>query len=324
MSKTINWGIIGLGKIAHKFAADVLLVENANLYAVASRSQDKADDFGAKYGAEKCYPTYEALVNDPNVDAVYIATPMTFHCENTLMSLEAGKHVLCEKAFGMNKAEVEKMIAKAQEKQLFLMEALWSRFIPGILKVMELLENNAIGDIKTIKADFGFKAPYNVEGRLFNADLGGGALLDIGIYPIFLSLLTLGKPTSMQTSAIMSATKVDESNTMIFHYENDQTAILDSTLVASTPTEAWIHGTKGSIKIPRKFHHPEQVIHYDLDFNVIADYKLPYQGFGYCHEIEEVNNCLREGKIESDKMTFSFSLDLIELLDKVQSSFVIA
>lgn len=317
--KKYNWGIIGCGKIAHKFAQDLALVQNGQLYAVASRSQKKADDFGQQYHAPKCYDNYQALADDPNVDVVYIATPHPFHCEQTLMCLEAGKAVLCEKAFGMNKGEVEKMVNTAREKGLFLMEALWTRFIPGTLKVLELIENGKIGDIQTVKADFGFQAEYDVTKRLFNKKLGGGSLLDIGIYPIFLSLLTIGKPNNIQASAVYSPTGVDSSLAMIFEYDNNQTGILDSTLLASTPIEGWIFGSKGAIKMNRRFHHCENIELYDSKFELVKSFQIAFKGNGYFHEIEEVHQCLDAGKLESDKMPLSFSLDLIETLDSVRS-----
>jgi predicted dehydrogenase len=316
--KKYNWGIIGCGKIAHKFAQDLALVENGELYAVASRSQEKSNDFGNQYQAQKCYGSYQDLANDPNVDVVYIATPHPFHCEQTLMCLEANKAVLCEKAFGMNKGEVEKMVSTAREKGLFLMEALWTRFIPGTLKVLELIESGQIGDLQTVKADFGFQAEYDVSKRLFNKKLGGGSLLDIGIYPIFLSLLTIGKPKNIQASAVFSPTQVDSSLAMIFEYENNQTGILDSTLLASTPIEGWIFGSAGAIKMNRRFHHCEHIELYDAKFELVEEFHIKYEGNGYYHEIEEVHNCLNVGKLESDKMPLSFSLDLIETLDRVR------
>ena len=163
MKKKYNWAILGLGKIAHKFAQDLLLTEQGNLYAVASRSQDKANAFGEKYNAEKAFGSYEAMMADKNIDAVYIATPHVFHCENTLMCLDAGFHVLCEKAFGMNEKEVQSMVDKAKEKNLFLMEALWTRFIPSTEKMLELIANDAIGDVRLVKADFGFRADFDAE-----------------------------------------------------------------------------------------------------------------------------------------------------------------
>jgi len=317
MSRKINWGIIGLGKIAHKFAEDLLLHVDANLYAVASRSLAKAESFSKQFHSETFYGSYRTLTEDPKIDVVYIATPHVFHYENTMMCLEAGKAVLCEKAFGMNSKEVEKMIAKAEEKKVFLMEALWTRFIPATEKVLELLNSGLIGDLKSLRADFGFKADFDPEKRLFNKKLGGGSLLDIGIYPIFLSLLTLGIPKKMKASAVMSFTGVDKSVMMLFDYESNQTAILDSSLVVSTPGEAWFHGDKGSLKLYPKFHQAKQISFYK-DQELKEIYRINYKGNGYFHEIKEVIDCLKVGKTESEKMPHIFSLNLMHILDRVR------
>lgn len=315
--KTVNWGIIGLGNIAHKFAHDLQLVEGANLYGVASRGIDKAKTFATKYQADNFYGSYKELTDDPTIDVVYIATPHVYHCELTLMALDAGKSVLCEKAFGMNKTEVEKMIAKAKEKNLFLMEALWTRFIPATEKMLALVDEGLIGNLQSVRADFGFKADFDPNKRLFNQQLGGGSLLDIGIYPIFLSLLALGMPNQITATATMSNTDVDSSCMMLFNYENNKTAILDCNLLSSTPIEGWLHGDKGSLKMNNPFHHTRTISYYK-DQNLIENFNLDYTGNGYCHEIVEVMSCLHEGKTESEKMPLSFSLQLIELLDSVR------
>lgn len=314
---TVNWGIIGLGNIAHKFAHDLKLVEGANLYGVASRNIDKAKDFGKQYEADQYYGSYKELTDDPNIDVVYIATPHVYHCELTLMALESDKAVLCEKPFGMNKLEVESIRAKAQEKNLFIMEALWTRFIPATEKMLALLHNGLIGDLKTVRADFGFKANYDPESRLFKKSLGGGALLDIGIYPIFLSLLTMGYPKTIKASATMFPSKADSSCAMLFNYENEQNAILDANLLVDTPIECWLHGDLGSIKMSNPFHSTKEISHFK-NRKLIKSYAVDYIGLGYYHEIVEVMNCLRDGKTESDKMPLSFSLQLIEILDNVR------
>ena len=317
MAKVYNWGIIGLGKIAHKFAQDLLLVEEANLFGVASRDIDKATIFASNHKAQIAYGSYQELMNDPNIDVVYIATPHIFHCKYTIMALEAGKAVLCEKAFGMNRSQVERMIAKSKEKNLFLMEALWTRFLPSTEKLLQLLQNDSIGDLKSMRADFGFKADFDPNKRLFNKQLGGGALLDIGLYPVFLSLLTLGIPKEMKAMATMSSTEVDSSCVMLFNYAAGQTAILDASLVASTPLEAWLHGDTGSLKLHNPFHHTKEISYYK-GHDFVETFHEEIIGNGYYYEIIEVVNCLATGKIESDKMPLSFSLDFITLLDAVR------
>ncbi|MCL4127600.1 UNVERIFIED_CONTAM: hypothetical protein GTU68_056476 [Idotea baltica] len=189
--KTINWGIIGCGKIANKFATDLATIEDAALVAVASRNQENANDFAQKHNAKKAYNSYETLAKDANVDAVYIATPHSFHKEHSILCLQNKKAVLCEKPFAMNLQEVEQMIAVAKENNTLLMEALWTYFLPHFNFVLEIIKQEKFGKLQELKADFGFSTPYNTESRLFKKEVGGGSLLDIGIYPIFAELYQL-------------------------------------------------------------------------------------------------------------------------------------
>lgn len=318
MKRKINWGIIGLGSIANKFAEDLLLVNDANLMAVASRNMNKARSFAGKYHADKPYDSYADLIKDPDVDVVYIATPHTFHFEYTMQCLEANKSVLCEKPMGMNSDQVQKMITKANEKGLFLMEATWTRFIPATETVLNLIESGVIGKVQFVRADFGFIGDRDPEKRLFNKKLGGGALLDIGIYPIYLSLLTMGFPDDIKVVARMSKTGVDSFCGMLFDYADGAKAVLDCTFDADTPTEAYIHGEIGSIKMHSRFHHSQRLTISQHD-KPIQEIDIPYLGNGYYHEIMEVIECLRQGRVESDKMSHSMSLNLIKVLDRVRN-----
>lgn len=317
MTKKIKWGIIGPGKIANKFAADLAISNDSVLYGVASRDLDKAKAFGDKYGATKYYSSYEQLAEDPEIDVIYIATPHVFHYENTMMCLKKGKAVLCEKPMGINANQVEEMLQEAAKQQVFLMEAIWTRFIPATEKMLALLEQNAIGDVLFVHADFGFKGDGNPEGRLLNKKLGGGSLLDIGIYPIYLSLLVLGLPTEIKALARMTATEVDSYCSMLFNYSNDSKAILESTIEAKTPTEACIYGTEGTIKLHSRFHHANKIT---LTKNGEDEvFNIGYEGNGYFHEIEEVNNCLIQGLTQSSKLPLRLSLDLIKIIDRVKN-----
>ncbi|MFV9550671.1 Gfo/Idh/MocA family protein [Algibacter sp. PT7-4] len=316
MLKTINWGIIGLGNIAHKFATDLQTVKGAKLYAVASRNQDKANTFALKYNATKAYDNYEALVKDPNINAIYIATPHALHKENTLLCLENNIAVLCEKPFAMNSLEVDKMIAKAKEKNVLLMEALWAYFLPHYNYVLKALENKLYGNIITLEADFGFYRTFDDSSRLFNKSLGGGSLLDIGIYPIFAALSTLGIPKHIKAQATYFDNGADSSCTMNFNYENAN-AILKSTLIEDTLTQAIFYCETGTIKINTQFHAPSTVTlipnngnKKTIDFN--------YKTIGYNYEIIHFNELLRQGKTESNIMSFAFSKQLINTLDAVR------
>lgn len=317
MIRKIKWGIIGLGKIAHLFVNDLLLSKNSVLYAVASRDIKKSKAFSAKYNSEKHYGSYDDLVHDPDIDIVYVATPHALHFENTMMCLQNGKSVLCEKPIGMNAVQVKKMQEEAKSRNLFLMEGIWTRFIPATEKLLELLEQKIIGNLIKVRADFGFKANFDPESRVFNKKLGAGSLLDIGIYPVYLSLITLGIPGKIKSTAHFTSTGVDSYCNMFFEYEDKVKANLESTIEKDTPVEANIYGTKGHIKLHSRFHHTEKIsvyIHEDLK----DVYEIPYTGNGYFHEIEEVNNCLSSGKIESSKLTHQTSIDLISILDRVR------
>jgi len=317
MSRKIKWGIIGPGRIAHKFADDLMLVEGAELVVVASRDLEKAKAFAEKYQSSKYYSGYEELVRDKEVEVVYIATPHAFHLEHTLLCLDAGKAVLCEKPLGMNAEEVRVMMHRARERNLFLMEALWTRFIPATEKLIQLVENKIIGRFISLQADFGYQAPFDPESRLFKKSLGGGALLDIGIYPVYLSLLLLGLPQKIEAKAGFAESGVDNQCSMDFDYENSLISHLDCSLVADTPVEAILRGANGSILVHRRFHHPQKIT-LKRDGESPEIFNIPYLGHGYTHEIMEVMRCLRDGHTQSSKMPLSMSLALSKTLDEVR------
>ena len=317
MDKIINWGIIGLGNIANKFAHDINLHSNSKLYAVASRNSERAINFKNKYNSTVSFNSYEELAKCPEIDIVYIATPHVFHFENTMMCLREGKSVLCEKPMSMNAKQSEEMIALAKSKNLFLMEALWTRFIPATKKVLELISNNQIGKIQSVKADFGFNANLKSRNRLLDNKLGGGSLLDIGIYPVFMSLLLLGLPKKIIANAIINDSNIDTSFNAVFDYDNNIKSFLESSFEKQTPTEVIINGENGSIILHSQFHFSEKITLYKKgkDEEVID---IKYVGNGYYHEIEEVVNCMNNGSTESKKLPLSFSLDLINLLDEIR------
>ncbi|MFN8258467.1 MAG: Gfo/Idh/MocA family oxidoreductase [Bacteroidales bacterium] len=317
MERPINWGIIGTGKIANKFALALKHVPGSCMKAVASREKTKAELFASQHNIEKSYGSYLELAEDKKVEVVYVATPHVFHFENTMMCLHNNKAVLCEKPFAMNLNEVTQMVELARQKNLFLMEALWTRFFPGTLRILEIVNSGAIGDIKYIRSDFGFKGIFDPDGRLFNKALGGGSLLDIGIYPVFISLLLLGVPDEVSSEAIIGPTNVDESVSMVFKYNNGSLASLSSTFMANTPIETDICGTLGMIRIPKPWFM-SRGFSLILNDGTKEDFNREFICNGYEYEAIEVNNCLRLGKTESSLMTHDFSLKLIGLLDKVR------
>ena len=314
--KTINWGIIGLGKIANKFAEDLLKTKDAKLYAVASRDQEKADSFGIQYNAKFAYDSYEALAKNPNIDAVYIATPHSLHKTHTILCLNHKKAVLCEKPLAMNLIEVEEMIAVAKANKVLLMEALWTYFLPHYQYVLKQLNSKRFGAITKLEADFGFKPTIDMESRVFKKSLGGGSLLDIGIYPIFSALSTLGLPIDIDAKATFFENNVDSSCTMIFNYNNSVKAFLKSTLLEDTPTQAIFYCEKGIIKINSRFHEPSSVtlIQDDAEETINFDCST----IGYSFEIEHFNMLIREHKTESPLMTYEFSRNLMYIMDDVR------
>ena len=314
--KTIKWGIIGLGKIAGKFASDLVTVPGSELYAVASRSQEKADAFKKEHGATAAHGSYEDLAKDPEVDVVYIATPHVRHCEDSILCMENGKAVLCEKPFAMKAAQVDKMIASAKANNVFLMEALWTRIMPSFRFVLDEINSGNYGSIKTVTADFGFKAPFDPKGRLFDKKLGGGALLDVGIYPIFVALAILGEPETISAKAKTGKTGVDESNEMTFGYADETKAFLKSSVTEKTPTSATILCENGLLYLYPRFHHAQEVT--TILEGEKTDHNFGFETNGYSYEIEHVAELLRDGKTESPLMTFDFSQKLIKTLDRVR------
>jgi predicted dehydrogenase len=315
--KNIKWGILGLGKIAGKFATALNNVEGAELYAVASRSKNKAETFAKEHAATKLFSSYEAMLKDEELDVVYIATPHVFHYEQTLLCLDHKKAVLCEKPFAMNKKQVEEMIAKAKKEKVFLMEAMWTQFLPHFKFVIEQIKSEKYGKIKNLKADFGFPAPVDLDKRLYNKHLGGGSLLDIGIYPIFMAMSALGAPERIQAKASFHDTGVDENCDIIFEYKNGVEAELGSSIIKQTPTAAIIQFEKATLTLNTRFHEPTSIIIQTPEGEETKEFKVNSNGYNF--EAEHVQKMLSEGKTESTEMTFEKSLQLIELLDKVRT-----
>jgi len=316
MNKKVKWGILGCGKIAQKFALDLAKIENAELYAVASREQQKANDFANRYNFKFAYNAYNLLAKDKLVDAIYIATPHVFHKENTILCLKHKKAVLCEKPFAMNLDEVTEMITIAKENNVLLMEALWTYFLPHYQFLLEVFQSKKYGELLELKADFGFKPVKNqLNDRLFKKSLGGGSLLDIGIYPIFVALSTLGVPQKIEAKAIFFDTEVDSECQMVFYYKKAK-AKLKSTFLEETPTEAIFKFEKATLTLNSRFHQPTNITIKTPNKRELLDFK--YSTIGYNFEIEHFNNLLLENKKESDVMSYEFSKNLIILLDKVR------
>jgi predicted dehydrogenase len=318
MSKKYNWAILGCGKIANKFANDLKLLTNANLYAAASRDLSRAQDFARQYGFETAYGSYEELVNDSKVDVVYIATPHSHHREHTLLCLKNKKAVLCEKAFAMNLNEVKEMVASAKENNTFLMEAFWTMFQPSFKKAMEIVESGELGKLKIVRSDFAFNAPFIEDNRLYNTKLGGGSLLDIGIYPVFAALTSLGIPDTIKTFADFSSTGSEESISMIFKYKKGEMANLTSSLASHSPIQTEYLCEKGYVVLNPRWFTPTDITVWKEGGEVSTIESAHREGSGYQYEAQHVMECLDAGLIESPKMSWQMSENLMGILDRIR------
>ncbi len=313
----IRWGIIGLGNIAHKFAEDLSLIEDAELAAVASRNAEKSEKFAIQYNCKKAYSSYEALINDPEIDILYIATPHSSHATLTINALQNNKHVLCEKPIALNYSDALRMIEVSKATNKFFMEAFWTRFNPSFREVFSRVKKGEIGEVKFINADFAFYSD-NLEGvgnRQTDMNLGGGSLLDIGVYPLFLCYVVLGIPTEILAKSNFYKTGADIQTSMILQYENAQ-AILHSSFVSTYNVKATISGTKGKIDINTPWHRAQS---YTLTVdNYEEEILLPTKGKGFTYEIEECHRCIIEKNIESKLWSHQNSLNLIKMVDQVR------
>jgi predicted dehydrogenase len=319
--KTIRWGILGTGRIAHKFASDLKLVEDACLVAVGSRSQQSANDFCKAFPATFAHDSYEALAQNPEVDVIYVATPHNLHYENTMLCLRHGKAVLCEKPFAMNSRQAAAMINLAKEKGIFLMEALWTKFHPHYLKTQEMIGQGQLGEIRAVLANFGFKPVAPIPERLFDPELGGGTLMDIGIYNVFIALSVLGKPDQVDAVITRASTGVDEQCAVTFRYKNGALAQLFSSFSSNLATEVDICGSEGRIRLTSRFYEPSSTVEF-YKGRVDSREVLPVhkeEGFGYQYEARHVNECLQKGLTESPVVTFADTLLLMETLDKIRT-----
>lgn len=312
---TYNWAVLGCGKIAKKFAADLQLLPNAKRYSTASRSLVKAKEFAGTYGFEKAYGSYKAMVNDTSVNIVYIATPHSLHLEHSLLCLQHKKAVLCEKAFAMNTQQVQQMIVASKQNNCFLMEAFWTRFNPAFLKVLDIIDSKELGPLKHVKSDFKFLAPFDSKHRLFNMDLGGGSLLDIGIYPVFAALMTLGVPDQINAHTKLSPTGSDAQLEILFLYDNGSSANLSSGFHCTAFNDSDFLFEKGALRISRELNRP---MLYKKGYEVKELNIENEPGLGYQLEAQHVMNCLDMGLKESPLLPLDFSLQLIQTLDRIR------
>ncbi|MDR0833331.1 MAG: Gfo/Idh/MocA family oxidoreductase [Candidatus Symbiothrix sp.] len=320
MEKKYNWAILSAARIANKFADGLKELPDANRYAVAARSLERAEVFKETHGFEKAYGSYEEMLADPNVDVVYVATTNNLHFKHTMMCLEAGKAVLCEKPFASDLEQVKQMIAKAKEKKVFLMEALWSRFLPDMMQFKTEVANGIIGKPSLFQCNHGFVAPFNPSHRAYNPELGGGSIPDIGIYAIFMPLYLFGKPESIQVTAVPAPTGTDWTTAILFKHKGGEISVLTSSFQLNLSNDAILHGDGGQLKLHAMFHCPTKLtFQKNNGREVEKEVEIPIQsvGNGYNYEAAEVMACLEKGVLESPNMSWQFSLDLMDILDEV-------
>lgn len=318
--KETNWGIIGPGNIAHDFARDLRLIPVLQqISAVMGHNAGSVDKFAREFNVPDRYTNFNEFLKNKILDAVYIATPHPHHFEQALACLENNIPVLCEKPMTINADQSQKLISAAQKHNTFLMEGMWIRFLPSIQQVLSIIKEGRIGNIVSIKASMCYKAPHDPNSRYFDPALGGGSLLDLGIYPVFLAYLLLGKPDTTKAVGTLSNEGIDEACSVLFHYKNGQQAILESSLLAQTDMPAEITGEKGIIKILDPWYEkPKGIELHEYSEGKII-YPCDWEGHGLQYEVEEVLNCIQQNKIESKILSHAFSLGMIKIMDEIRS-----
>ena len=314
---TVRWGVVGTGGIASAFVADLQFVEGAEAVAVGSRAQESADRFAAEHSVGRAHPTYEALVTDDEVDVVYVATPHPGHHAAALMAIEAGKAVLVEKPFTMDAAEAESLVTAARDRGVFLMEAMWARFVPWAVRLRELLADGTLGDIREVIADHGQWFPLDASHRLFAPELGGGALLDLGVYPVSFASMVLGTPSRVTAVSDPAFTGVDATTSMLMQYAGGAHAVLTATLTAAGPTTAAVVGTDSRVVVDGPFYTPTGFTLTRRD-GTSERFEQPVEGRGMWCEAAEVVRCLREGRLESDVMPLDETVAIMATMDEVR------
>ncbi|MFC5905966.1 Gfo/Idh/MocA family protein [Streptacidiphilus monticola] len=320
-TEKIRWGILATGGIAAEFAADLQLLPDAELVAVASRTQAAADSFAARFGVPRAYGTWAALAEDPEVDVVYVATPHNAHYAASALLLSAGKAVLCEKPFTLNLQDAEALFDLAHKQGVFLMEAMWMRCNPVARRVAELVADGAVGQVALVQADFGVPGPFAPEHRMRNPELGGGALLDLGVYPVTFAHMMLGKPAQVTARATLTPEGVDATTGLLLGWEDGALAALSCGITAGSPVRAVVAGDLGRIEVPSPFFRADRFTWYRADGDPTAGetVELPRRGRGYVHEAEEVMRCLRAGLLESPSVSRQDTLDVMAVLDAARA-----
>lgn len=318
MAKIINWGLLGPGNIAQTFAEAINQSAHGKLAAVASRSEERGQEFAKAYNVPTVYTSYDALLNDPNIDIIYIATPHSFHYPQAKRCLEAGKHVLLEKPSTINAQQIEKLTKIAQQKCLLLQEAIWTRFMPCLTQIKQKLAEGVIGDIQYITSTIGFAFQHRDKNRLYDPKLGGGALLDLGLYPIAVSqALLCEEPNLIQAMGRVAQRQVDETTLVNLQYPSGRYSQFTCTATGHSPNSMTIVGSNGNIVLPAMFWDMDQAQVFDLN-GLVETIKVAHSVNGFEYQIEESMRCINEGKNFSDLMTHDDSIGIIKIMDEVR------
>lgn len=316
MMKPLRWGVLGTGRIAHTFAEDLRLIDEGEIVAVGSRSQSSADRFAEEFGVKHRHASYEDLVANDDVDVIYVATPHPMHHDNALLALEHSKPVLVEKAFTMNAAEARELVQVARERKLFMMEAMWTRFLPHVVAIREMIANGELGEVVVVEADHGKWFEEDSASRLFAPELGGGALLDLGVYPVSFASMILGRPDRITAMVDPAFTGVDGQASMLFGYPSGAQAVLTCTSRARTATRACISGERARIEIDGDFYAPTSFRLVTRGGDV-SRFEFPRSGRGLHHQAVEVARCIDAGQLESPIMPLDETIAIMETMEKV-------
>lgn len=317
MTSAINWAILGTGRMAQSFATAMAEVEDARLLAVGSRSESTAKEFAGQFGIPNACGSYAEALTHKDVDIVYIATPHSLHATQTVMCLEAGKNVLCEKPFAINAEQASEMINLAVSKNLFLMEAMWTRFVPAIVKLRDMLQQQVIGDVQLMLAGGAYMPDFDPDHYLFSSELGGGILLDAGVYLVSMASMLFSEPVSIQATGELGKTGVDEHDAILLKHANGAIANLYVSNRSVASPDMTLFGTKGKLYIHAPIFCPPELtltLH-GQEPEIIA---CPFVGNGYQYQIKEVHECLRSGKTASEIMSLEETLSIMTTMDEIR------
>jgi predicted dehydrogenase len=323
VTEEIRWGIVGPGRIAEKVVEDFAVVDGARAVAVASRSLDRARDFAGRHGIERAHGSYAAILADPDVDVLYVATPHPQHSAIALAALRAGKALLVEKAFTATVAGARQVVELSRETGVFAMEAMWTRFQPAVVRLRELIADGAIGEVRSVQADLGVQRDFDPTDRLFARELGGGALLDLGVYVVSFAQMLLGDPDRVTAAGSVFETGVDAEASLLLGYADGRSATLLTSLRNALPGQARVFGTAGWIDVLPRFHHPQTIVLYRAGADP-EEITLPQLGDGYAHELIEVTECLRAGRSESTIMPLADTLAVQSVLEEAAGQLGVA